>query len=210
MKTLFLKNWLAYGLMAVAAFGFTACSDGDGDGTTPPPTDPDETVVVGAYTGTMAVVEAAPTADEGTEEPGEPAGTAVEAAVSADAIEFADFPIRDLVARIVGEESADAIVEAVGQIDYSVAYTAAMSEDKATVAMTLSPEALDISMPVEGADPLQIAVTISAGADATYTVESGKLGFTLSVEGVSLGGEAMEGFEPFSLGFDLAKTTTEE
>lgn len=194
--------------MAVAVFGFTACSEEDDGGTTPPPTDPDETVVVGAYTGTMAVVEVAPTADENAGEPAEPAGTAVEATVSADAVEFADFPIRDLVVRIVGEESADAIVEAVGKIDYSVAYTAAMSEDKATVAMTLAPEALKISMPIEGSDPLEIDVTISAGADATYTVESGKLGFTLSVEGVSLGGEAMEGFEAFSLGFDLAKNTT--
>ena len=207
MKTPILKNWLASGLMAVAVFGFTACSEDNDGGTTPPPTDPDVTVVEGTYSGTMAVAEAAGTADEGTEEP---TGTAVDAAVSAEAIEFTDFPIRDLVAKIVGEESADAIVEAVGQVDYSVAYTAAMSEDKATVAMTLAPETLTISMPVEGAEPLEIAVAISAAADATYTVESSKLGFTLSVDGVTLGGEALEGFEAFSLDFDLAKNTTEE
>ena len=207
MKTSILKNWLASGLVAVAAIGFTACNDDNDGGTTPPPTDPDVTVVEGDYSGTMAVVEAAASADEST---AEPAGTAVEATVSAEAVVFADFPIRDLVVRIVGEESADAIVEAVGQVDYSVAYTAAMSEDKTAVAMTLAPETLAISMPVEGAEPLEIAVTVSAAADATYNVESGKLDFALSVDGVTVGGVAMEEFEPFSLDFDLAKNTTEE
>ena len=206
MKTVFLKNWLAFGLMALAAFGFAACSDDDG--TTPPPPGADETVVEGSYAGTMSVVEAAAPAEG--EDADEPAGTAVEAAVSAEAVGFTDFPIRDLVVRIVGEDSADAIVEAVGKVDYSIPYTAEMSEDKSTVAMTLSPETLTISMPVEGAEPLEIAVAISAAADATYTVESSKLGFALSVDGVTLGGEALEGFEAFSLDFDLAKNTTEE
>lgn len=206
MKTVFLKNWLAFGLMALAAFGFAACSDDDG--TTPPPPGADETVVEGSYAGTMSVVEAAAPAEG--EDADEPAGTAVEAAVSAEAVGFTDFPIRDLVVRIVGEDSADAIVEAVGKVDYSIPYTAEMSEDKSAVAMTLSPETLVISMPIEGAEPLEIAVAISAAADATYTVESSKLGFALSVDGVTLGGEALEGFEAFSLDFDLAKNTTEE
>lgn len=201
MKTVFLKNWLAFGLMALAAFGFAACSDDDG--TTPPPPGADETVVEGSYAGTMSVVEAAAPAEG--EDADEPAGTAVEAAVSAEAVGFTDFPIRDLVVRIVGEDSADAIVEAVGKVDYSIPYTAEMSEDKSAVAMTLSPETLVISMPIEGAEPLEIAVAISAAADATYTVESSKLGFALSVDGVTLGGEALEGFEAFSLDFDLAK-----
>lgn len=206
MKTVFLKNWLAFGLMALAAFGFAACSDDDG--TTPPPPGADETVVEGSYAGTMSVVEAAVPAEG--EDADEPAGTAVEAAVSAEAVGFTDFPIRDLVVRIVGEDSADAIVEAVGKVDYSIPYTAEMSEDKSAVAMTLSPETLVISMPIEGAEPLEIGVAVSAEADAVYTVENGKLVFNLSVEGITVGGEALEGFEAFSLDFDLAKNTTEE
>lgn len=196
---------MAAGLVTAAAFGFVACSDDGGE--TPPPTDPDVTVVVGSYTGEMTVAEAAEAAAYNT---AEPAGTAVNAEVSAETVEFSDFPIRDLVVKIVGEDSADAIVEAVGKVDYAIPYTAEMSEDKAAVAMTLAPETLAISMPVEGAEPLEIGVTISAGADATYTVESGKLGFALSVDGVTVGGEALEGFEAFSLDFDLAKSAAEE
>ena len=66
---------------------------------------------------------------------------------------------------------------------------------------------MDSARPVPNFSPIRarIAVAISAAADATYTVESSKLGFALSVDGVTLGGEALEGFEAFSLDFDLAK-----
>lgn len=202
MKTFFGKSWMA-ALLAGACCVMVACDDDDnGGGQTPPPTDPDITAVCGDYAGMMSVVEVAPAADGE-----EPAGTAIEAAVSEAEISFTDFPIRDLVVKVLGtEEGVDEIVAAIGQVDYRVPYTAVMSEDKATVAMTLAPEALKLTLPSggEGGDGTSdIEVSITAEADAVYTLESGKLLFGLAATGVKVGGVDMEAFEPFSLAFDL-------
>ncbi|MCD7795800.1 MAG: DUF4840 domain-containing protein, partial [Alistipes sp.] len=179
MKRTFLKNWMVAALFAGACCGMVACDDDDnGGGQTPPPTDPDITAVIGEYAGTMSVVEAvAPVADAEGEEP---AGTALDAKVTGDAIEFTDFPIRDLIVKVLGsEEGIDEIIAAVGQVDYKVPYTALMSEDKATVKLTLTPEALKLTLSdgSEGGEPataeepagIEIEVTITADAEGAYT-----------------------------------------
>lgn len=205
MKRIFLRNWMVAALFAVASCGMVACDDDDDNGgTTPPPTEPDITVVCGEYTGTMVVVEAAPKGDDGAEEP---TGTAVEAKVTGEAIEFTDFPVRDLIVKILGsEEGVDDIIAAIGQIDYNVPYTAQMSEDKASVTMTLKPEVLNLTLPGSGEeDPgIEIEVTVEATA-GTYTLESKTLGFGLSVTSVKVADADLPDFESFALDFDLAK-----
>lgn len=182
-----------------------ACDDDDDNGgTTPPPTEPDITVVCGEYAGTMVVVEASPKGDDGAEEP---AGTAVDAKVTGEAIEFTDFPVRDLIVKVLGtEEGVDEILAAIGQVDYNVPYTAQMSEDKASVAMTLKPEVLNLTLPGSGEEEpgTEIEVTVEATA-ATYTLESKRLGFGLSVAGVKVADVDLPDFESFALDFDLAK-----
>ena len=124
-----------------------------------------------------------------------------------EAIEFADFPVRDLIVKILGtEEGVDEIIAAIGQIDYNVPYTAQISEDKASVAMTLKPEVLKLTLPGSGEeDPgTEIEVTIEA-TDGTYTLESKALEFGLAVAGVKVAGVDLPDFESFSLDFDLAK-----
>ena len=208
MKRYFLKKWMMAILLAGACGTMTACDDNDNDGTTPPPTDPDIEAVCGAYRGTMTVVEAVPVADEGKDEP---SGTVLDAQVTAAAIEFSDFPIRDLVIRVLGtEEGVDAIIEAIGTIKYAVPYSATMHEDKTAVILSLEPAALVLTLPdenEEGGEPtgVKIEAAVSATTAGTYTVESQKLGFGLSVSGIKVAGADLEGFEPFSLHFDLAK-----
>ncbi|MCD8274975.1 MAG: DUF4840 domain-containing protein, partial [Alistipes sp.] len=90
------------------------------------------------------------------------------------------------------------------QVDYKVPYTALMSEDKATVKLTLTPEALKLTLAEEPAG-IEIEVTITADAEGAYTVDSKKLAFELAVTGVKFAGEDLSGFEPFSLRFDLLK-----
>ena len=138
MRRVFLKNWMVAALFAAISCGMVACDDdGDNGGTTPPPTEPDITAVCGEYTGTMAIVDVvAPVSDDGTDEP---AGTSVDATVTNEAIEFADFPVRDLIIKVLGtEEGVDEILAAIGPVDYNVPYTAQMSEDKSAVEMTLA------------------------------------------------------------------------
>lgn len=204
MKTVFLKKWLVPGLMAAAFFGLAACSDDNGG--TPPPPDPDTAVVEGIYTGTMTVADNASSGDGAAA----PAGTAVTAEVTAEVVGFAGFPIRDLVVQIAGEDAADAIVDAVGEVDYAIPYTAVMSEDGSTVAMALAPETLNISMPVEGSEPVEVEVTVSAETEGIYTVGSGTLTFSLTIEGIVVGGEALDGVETFTLEFDLVNDDAAE
>lgn len=205
MKRTFLKNWMVAALLAGACCGMVACDDDDNKGgSTPPPTDPDITAVCGEYAGTVAVVEVSPSGDDGSEEP---AGTAVDATVTSQAIEFADFPVRDLIVKILGtEEGVDEILAAIGTVSYEVPYTAQTNEERTAVEMTLTPEPLKLTLSDGAEEPTEteIEVTIEATA-GTYTLETGKLGFGLSVAQIKVGGTDLEGFEPFSLDFDLAK-----
>lgn len=199
MNKMFFKSWMATTLF-VACLGLTACDDDDNDST---PTYRDATEVIGSYSGTMQIVEAQPKDDDKAE-----AGTQLEATVTQTAVGFDNFPIRDLIKAVLGEsgtdEVVDGIVEAVGPVGYSIPYTAAINEDQTMVIMALEPEVLNITMgnPEDGG--LTIAVTISAGSDAVYNIETESLQFPLSVDKIQLG----DG-EPFSiplhLTFDLIK-----
>lgn len=217
MKRIFLKSWIAAVLFAGACCVMTACNDDDNNGGQNPPVDPDTAVVIGDYAGTMNSVDAAPL--EGGEEP---AGTAVEASVTDAAVSFADLPVRDLIVRILGDlglpsddETVDGIIAGLGKIVYEIPYTATAAEDKSTVNMTLSPAELAFTLAVEGGETtadgseepagMEIVVTVESDADAVFTVESKNLVFDLSVAGVKCAGAELEGFEPFTLHFDLTQ-----
>lgn len=206
---------MAAALLVGACCGLVAC-DEDNDG----PTEPDVTAVQGNFTGEMSIVGAAP-AEEGEETP---AGTAVTASVSADKILFEDFPVRDLIVKVVGDETAaDQILAQIGQVDYAVPYTAVMSDDKATIKMTLTPDVMKLTLAEEGGNEgdggasetadegsegetgVEIEVTITADAEGTYTLESKNLAFNLAATAVKLGGVELPDFEPITLSFDLTK-----
>lgn len=212
MKRMIVKNWMAALLLTGACCGLVACSDNNDDDSTPPPAPADVTAVIGAYDGTMAIFQVVPNESEGEQ----PTGTQVEATVTGDAIQFADFPIRDLVIKVLGDETlADQIVEKIGKVDYSVPYTAQMTEDMTGVNMTFTPEPLKLTLSSdsEGGEPenyeepasIEIEVEILAEGDGAYTIDSKNLGFRISAASVKLGGTELPTFEPFTLAFDLAK-----
>lgn len=203
MKRTILKNWMAAALLAGACCGLVACDDND-DNRTTPPAEPGVEVVVGEYVGTMQIIGVQPTEDNGEA----PAGTEVAATVTENTIEFKDFPIRDLIAAVLGDagtdEVIDGIIEAVGPVSYDLPYAASMSEDKASVKMALAPEVLNITMSDPENGDITIAVTITAASEGAYTLESKALGFNLAVEKIQIGdGEPIP--VPMSLDFSLAK-----
>lgn len=209
MKQMNVKNWMAALLLTGVCCGFVACNDDDGENT-PPPAEPNVTAVIGEYAGTMQIIEPTPTAESGEE----PTGTPLTASVTGDQILFENFPIRDLIVKIIKDEAlADQIVAKIGQVDYAVPYAALMSEDKTTVRMTLTPDALKITLggseepapEPQAEEAIEIEVTISTAAEGVYTIESEKLSFTLSAEAVKYGGTELPGFEAFTLGFNLTK-----
>lgn len=208
MKISVLKNWAAAALFVAAGSVFVSCDKDNGnDNGTDGSTDVDATAVIGDYTGTMSILEAvAPTADEG--EDGGQTGTEVEAKVTADNVEFNNFPIRDLVAAIVGEDLADDIVAGVGEVNYSIPYTATVNEEKTAISLELEPKVLELSYTLgegEQAITFNVKVTITAERASEYTVESKNLMLYIAAESVTLNGEPFGTFTGMSLEFNLTK-----
>lgn len=213
MKFNTLSNIVKTLAVAGVCFSFMACekNDNNNGGNTGGNGDIDETAVVGEYTGTMNILNVAPSEGESTETP---SGTELSANVTADAIEFEDFPIRDLAVKVLGtEEGVDAIVEAIGKVSYSIPYEASLSEDKASVNLTLSPKNLTLSYTpetptgkAEGESiDIEVEITTAGEASDVYDVESENLSFEISVASVKIGGTPVEDFTAFSLHFDMTK-----
>lgn len=192
MKKIIFKSLMMALLVAGAGFGFSSCTK-------------DSTLigeVVGEYAGKMQVIDTP--VEESKEAAAPETGTDVNLTVTADAVEFAEFPVRSLVAKILNlpedSETVDGILALVGPVSYSLPYTAAVSADKQSVDLTLLPEVLNLNL--EGL--FSIAVTISAGPDSAYDIESKNLEFELFIDQIQLGdGEPFS--VPFSLAFDMVK-----
>ena len=199
-------------LLMGSMFCFTSCSDDDDN--VPNPDEVTTDVMFGEYSGKMVAASIATQDDEGTGEGEEtPAGTDITATLDNDTIHFEDFPIKDIVLAVVQDETmADQIVEAVGQVSYSIGYKPTLASEKDTVTYVLDPKPLTLAVQMpsdteEEAQTLQIEVKVEAGEEAVYDVESGHTTFNFSATEVLLGeGEEqtpLEGFDGINLQFDM-------
>lgn len=193
----FFKSVQLFALMLIAGASvcFTACSDDDEikgqDGVT-------AETMFGDYKGTMTT-----TVEGEAGEQDSVAGTDISATIEDNTIRFAKFPIRDIVLSIINDETmADMIVEAVGDLDYSISYEPALAPEKDSILMTLKPEPLKLSIGIpaqqEGADAqaLIVEVQIEAAEQGRYTVDDANVKFSITATKVMLG----EGDEQQELG----------
>lgn len=172
--------------------------------------------VYGNYTGKMQTLTVVQNSEGETADDGETTeGADVTASIDANSVVITDFPIKDIVLSIVGDETvADGIVEAVGQVDYRMAYTAALSAAKDSISMDLKPETLklDITIPSsDGGEDAKLSVNVKVEVETTgkYSVETGDLKFNITATEVKLGeGDnqtALPTFSPTTFKFDLDK-----
>ena len=195
----FNRLWMAC-MIAGTALTFTACSDDD----EPTPDEPKTEDVYGNYTGTMTFKAEEEVANEANES-GETEGIAVSATVKNDTVYFEDFPVRDLVASIVGEESADALVEAIGTVNYKVGYKASMTTAKDSVYMEVSPKPLELSIPVDEENTMAVSVEVSAADKANYEFETQNLNLKLKAEKVWVNEQEFPTFPVTDLTFEMTK-----
>lgn len=195
----FNRLWMAC-VIAGTALTFTACSDDD----EPTPDEPKTEDVYGNYTGTMTFKAEEEVANEANES-GETEGIAVSATVKNDTVYFEDFPVRDLVASIVGEESADALVEAIGTVNYKVGYKASMTTAKDSVYMEVSPKPLELSIPVDEENTMAVSVEVSAADKANYEFETQNLNLKLKAEKVWVNEQEFPTFPVTDLTFEMTK-----
>lgn len=192
------RLWMACMMMG-ATLTFTACSDDD----EPTPTEPKVEDVYGDYTGTMIskVAEVTTEADESEETE----GIAIDATVRNDTVYFNDFPVRDLIASVVGEESADQIVEAIGTVSYKVGYKASMTAAQDSVYMEMSPKALELTLPVDEENTMTVSVEISAANKGNYEFETQNLNMELKAEKVLVNEQEFPTFPATDFIFEMKK-----
>ena len=111
-------------------------------------------------------------------------GTDVKANLNDDTIYINNFPIRDIVLSVVGDETlADQIVEAAGDINYPIGYDPKFNEDQDSIFLTLKPEALKLSVDIpsgtktDETTPMNIEVKVETDTVGNYAQVGGFLKF---------------------------------
>lgn len=178
----------------LSVVSFASCSDDDDQ-----PKGIAIDAVYGKYSGTMEIegLKASALTVNAT------TGPAIEATVDKDKVSFADFPIKELVMGILGDESmADAIIAQVGEVSYNLAYTPTLNEQKDGIVLALNPQPLKLSIPTgEGENVLAVNVMVKSNGNGSY--KNGELKLSIIAEKVMLGEgeEAQEfpGFAPLTL-----------
>lgn len=209
MKKVFKSTRLfAYVLALGCSLGLVSCDDDDDPLF---PTDVTTETMWGNYDGKMVSYVVSAEKEDNVETP---AGIDVTAKVANDTIYFENFPIKDIVMSVVGNETvADKIVEAVGDVPYKIGYKPELAKERDNIYLTLDPKPLKLSVAVpaskEGEEPqsLQIEVKVEAGEGAKYDVEGSNLKFYFGATEVLLGeGESQQklpGFLPTTFHFDM-------
>ncbi len=204
MKRLFESANVFVAMMLLGfSFCFASCSDDDDE----PKVSPE--VMLGEYYGTMSASSVAPESE--TEEP---SGVKVTAKLDGTSVCFDNLPVKDIVLSIVGDEAAaDQIMEALGNVEYKIAYNPVVNADGNIISLAFNAEPLKMSMTIpsaiEGEEALtiNIEVAIDAKSIGIYTVDDGNLKFELVATKVLVGsGEEMtemDNFAPTTFAFDL-------
>lgn len=183
-----MKKTLKWSLvMMLAVFGLTFASCSDDDDKTP--TVPTVEDVNGEFSGKMTYAMAKAAAEE---------GTTLDLTVKNDSVNFQEFPFEPLVKAIITDEAAaEAIIKAIGTLEYKINYTAVMNAANDSVVMTLKPEPLTIAAAA-------VEVTIEAET-ASYAIKDKNLKFNLKAAKVKVAGNDFATWAPIDLSFDMKK-----
>ena len=179
MEKRFKLNWLFVSVMALGcAFSFVACDDDDNS-----PVPPTTKEAWGEFKGKMQVLPVTPASALANDAV---LGTDVAATVKNDTVYFESFPIKDLVASLVPEESVEEIVKAIGDVKYKIGYEAALNAAQDSVYVTFDPKPLEIAVPMGEAATLAVEVTVSAIGKGSYELSSTKLEFDVKADKVTV------------------------
>ena len=168
---------------------------------------------VGTYSGKMQTTSVAPL--ESTENETEE-GVTVNAELKDNHILISKFPVDDLIKSIITDpDAAEAIIKAVGDIEYKIPYQAAFNDNKDNILLQLSPEplVLEIAMDqplvkAEGEEEtpkLTVKVTIKADEKGKYAYEGQKLTFAIQATEVTVNEEVFDTFPATTFSFDMTK-----
>lgn len=194
--TLNLKRSIFFVAALSTVVSFTSCSDDD------EPKVPSVTDVYGTYKGKVAVLSVLNRAESET-----PSALEVAAKVNNDTIYFEDFPVKDIVAVVEGENAAS-IVESIGKVNFKVGYKSKLNEAQDSIALTLDPKPMQFAYKVgegEDAEEKKVSVSIVIPEDEKSAYSAKILKFNLTATEVLVNEVAVEPFNPLYYNFNLNK-----
>lgn len=169
--------------------------------------------VEGTYSGKMLTVSIVPTLLQNYGKSNQPVGIDVNAEVKDDQIFIKKFPVDDLIKGIIEDpESAEAIIKAIGDVDYEIPYKAAFDDNKNNILLQLSPEPLTLEIktePVQKADgeetpSITVKVSIKADEKGNFAYQGKKLTFKIQTTEVLVNNEPFE-FPVTTFSFGMIK-----
>ena len=144
-------------------------------------------------------------------------GVTVNAELKDNHILISKFPVEDLIKSIIEDpDAAEAIIKAVGDVEYKIPYQAAFNDNKDNILLQMSPEplVLEIAMepqPIrktegeEETPKLTVKVTIKADEKGSYAYEGQKLKFAIQATEVTVNEERFDKFPATTFTFDMTK-----
>lgn len=188
-------NYFTMMVVALSALFFTAC-DNDDDGYKGPVITLDD--IIGSYNGVMR-----------SGKTGDVLEDTVLVQASGEQLAVTGFPVRAIVRTLVDTAQVDAVVEAVGKVDYSTGYEAALTTDQGNAVLTLKPGEFAFGMPV-GEAVRQVKVQFVTDSKGAFTGMNSALSFNLKVEKIWVDGEEVANAEVVEYAFLPAKKTVVE
>ncbi|MDR1380828.1 MAG: DUF4840 domain-containing protein [Tannerella sp.] len=186
-------------VMLGCSIGFASCSKDD-DKTKEPTSD----AVYGEYAGKMYVTAISPQMAAAADDP-QTSGLDINATVKSDTVFFEDFPVQMIVASMVPAEMLDAIMGAIGKVQYKIGYKAALNETKDGFVLEADPKPLELTIPLSATEIQFVKVTVSATDKGDYSVGNKNLKFSIKANSVTVNETPLPGFSELPFSFDLNK-----
>ncbi len=128
-----------------------------------------------------------------------------------------EFPVSDLIKSLITDpDAAEAIITAVGKIQYKMPYEATFDDNKDIIALQFTTEPLVLEIPMatqmtssspviqEAAPTLSVKVTIKAEQEGEYTYDTNTLKFTIQATEVTVNNAPFT-FPPTAFTFEMTR-----
>lgn len=189
MKKRFSTSLMTFLGLFLLTFALTSCLNDDEREPLPPVT---EAEVNGKYEGKLVTIQAQIRNEK------------VIKFVASDAeMTFEELPIKEIVSSVISDPlKVNEAVTAIGKVPYKIAYTRKLLSSSTIVELKLTPQAINLEVPVDGTTKTVVA-TVTTKQPGYYGYINGQKGIImeLHVEKLEVDGVELSTFEPIIYSF---------
>lgn len=113
---------------------------------------------------------------------------AIEFTAKTDVITIEKLPVKEIVYAVIEDDAkAEEALKALGNVAYNLKYTAALTESKTGVELKFAPEALTLTLAVDGAEKVAVVTFAAKQSGIFTTIPAGQvLNFELQAEKITV------------------------